>query len=146
MKRIVMLLSVVVLLLACSETEIEAYSYEEFKVEELAGNWSFHSLEYKGETYHECSHALNKEFSGLALSLLDVTDKTLMLYNACPNYFFSTKNVPFTVNDGILDIDNGYMVFKKIKSPTDPLKTMVLELVGSSNNLMPVGGIYTMTR
>ena len=120
---------------------------------EISGNnWSFQFLVFDAglgdglKTYTGCDQdLLDENYRMTNFDIRDVTESNLTLRTECPNEW--EMSYSYTLEDGVLDVDNGIMVFNVLNEDTYDGTTLELELTSASGaSLRPIGGVYTFTR
>jgi len=149
MKLSTILLAIVFMSCSCDPDPVVP---EPTDIEISGEDWVFQSLVFDAglgdglKTYTSCDQdLLDENYRMIKFNIEGVTESNLTLITTCPNpWDFSYT---YTLEDGVLNIGSGIMVFNVLNEGTYNGTVLELELTDASgSNLRPIGGIYTFTR
>ena len=111
------------------------------------GDWNFQSLEFNGELYTDCDIGLNLNYNGTTMSLLDVTNTSMTIYNDCMDGGASPAQSTYSytfVDNKINCEDIVKFEIKEVESFDGT--ELVLEMADAIYKALPIGGVFTLTK
>jgi len=120
---------------------------------EISGeDWVFQSLVFDAglgdglKTYTSCDQdLLDENYRMINFNIEGVTESNLTLITTCPDPW--NFSYVYILEDGVLNIGSGIMVFDVLNEGTYNGTVLELELTDASgSSLRPIGGVYTFTR
>jgi hypothetical protein len=143
----VLMLSLVLMSTSCCKDEDENPLPNVITVNDLVGNWNFVSLDFNGTVYDTETELfdLDKTYSYIQISLVDVTTNTLGLYDHRGTPTPSTYDDNYTLSNNVINFSGGKFVFEIANWETFNGTVLKLKLKSSSaSNQAPINGIYTL--
>jgi hypothetical protein len=150
MKNLICLTSFLIILasLNCTCTKIDRSS--DTTVSNLAGNWIFKNLFFRGNNYLNCNPALSS-YSLTSFDIYGLAGNTLKIMDNCTSQL---KTYPFYIDDYLIFVfpnsstTNELYALRILEPEQFDGKTLKLEFISmaDTNYICPLGGIYTFTK
>ena len=113
--------------------------------DDIAGNWSFKSLELNGTVYSECDSALNENYNTVAINFANVNavNQTMDVTCICPDNNTET-GLDFSLESNVIDLY--FWKFEILNAETFNGTALELKMVYCKNSDAPINGIYTLNK
>jgi hypothetical protein len=108
------------------------------------GDWDFVSLQFEGFTYTGCDPILTDDYYHVNLSLYDITESELNIYDGCED---ADNIYEYDINEDMIVCSSDMHEFQIMNYDSFEGDTLKLKLIEPSDyNVLPIGGIYTMAK